>query len=396
MHELTDNTSPNALTDGGQTSVSPEDLTVGKTLKTRHGGLWRITDERSADEGDIPARSIKLRALDAPNAETGHTEWDAAEEYASTIVDAYEYRDSNEVRHSDDEVRRYSADGHLYAYREGDKHVVVSRGNEPQKQWIKRVPAERHAVLASEHLWTIPDNFQHRVSIKGSGKSRYAIYHIPETDVDVLVTVPHKNHLVKAWYKVKRVGNLTVTYDDEIDWDELEDTIGITRDIEEVSEDVVEALERLHRRRQSFEREFAESVDMYAEEALFERAHEPVSVQEWTTDPWDDIFHVDDLVQDFLDLDDETLDSVLRELSEANIIPNYPIVRVDVEEDEGVPDGYEIRALVEAGASGAETIDYLITEHFDIMTQKNWSDIRRKGASAISKNVTGAKAELGE
>jgi len=305
-------------------------------------------------------------------------------------------RDSNEVRHSDDEVRRYSADGHLYAYREGDEHVVVSRGNEPRTRWTKRVPAERDAVLAGEHLWTVPENWEHRVNIKGAAEARYAVYHIPETDVDVLVTVPNKNHLVDAWYGIKRVGTLTVTYDDEIAWDELETLIENARDVEAVSDDAVEALESLNRRRRTFEREFAEGVDMYAEEALFERAHEPVSVKEWTTDPWGDIFHVDDLVQDFLDLDNETRDEVLKNLEARNVIPHYPAVRVDVEEVEGVPDGYDIRALVEAGASGAETIDYLITEHYDLMTQTDWADVRGKGSSAISKNVSGAKSELSD
>lgn len=305
-------------------------------------------------------------------------------------------RDSNEVRHSDDEVRRYSADGHLYAYREGDEHVVVSRGNGPRTQWTERVPAERDTVLTGEHLWTVPSNWEHRVNIKGSAEARYAVYHIPETGVDVLITVPNKNTLLDAWYGVERVGTLNVSYDDEIAWDELESTIETARDVEEVSDDVVEALETLYRRRRRFERKFAESVDMYAEEALFEHAYEPVSVQKWTTDPWKHGFYIDDLVQDFLNLDNETGDAVLRQLSEANVIPNHPAVRVDVNEGEGVPDGYDIRALVEAGASGSETIDYLITEHYDLMTQTDWSAVRGRGSSAISKNVTGAKRKLSD
>lgn len=305
-------------------------------------------------------------------------------------------RGYSEVERSRDKVRSYSADGRLYAYREDDEHVVVSRGNEPRTRWTKRVPAERDAVLAGEHLWTVPDNWKQRVNIKGAAEARYAVYHIPETGVDVLVTVPNKDRLVDAWYRVKRVGSLSVKYDDEIAWDELEKTIETVRDTEEVGTDVEEALETLHRRRRRFERKFAEVVDMYAEEALFERAHDPVSVQEWTADPWRDIFRVDDVVQDFLELDNETRDAVLRELSEPNVIPNYPTVRVDVEDGDGVPDGYDIRALVEAGSSGAETIDYLITEHYDLMTQTDWAAIRGKGSSAISKNVSGAKTELSD
>lgn len=358
-------------------------------------------DEFDSEHGLAVHQGIKHsddEETESNTEESTMTESNTGDTNAKAMADGgtEQIRDSNEVRHSDDEVRRYSADGHLYAYREGDEHVVVSRGNEPRTRWTKRVPAERNAVLAGEHLWTVPENWEHRVNIKGAAEARYAVYHIPETDVDVLVTVPNKNHLVDAWYGVKRVGTLTVTYDDEIAWDELETLIENARDVEEVSDDAVEALETLNRRRRSFEREFAEGVDMYAEEALFERAHEPVSVKEWTTDPWGDIFHVDDLVQDFLDLDNETRDEVLENLEARSVIPHYPTVRVDVEEGEGVPDGYDIRALVEAGASGAETIDYLITEHYDLMTQTDWAEVRGKGSSAISKNVSGAKKEMSD
>jgi hypothetical protein len=306
-------------------------------------------------------------------------------------------RDAHEVQYSNDEVRRYSADGYLYAYRDGDEHVVVSRGNARKTRWIKRVPAERTAVLAGEHLWTIPDNWQRRVTIKGAARAHHAIYSIPETDVDVLLSIPNKTHLVDAWYSVERVGTLSVTFDDnEIDWDKLETTIDTIRDLEEVSDDVVEALETLHRRRQRFGRRFAEEVDMYAEEALFTRTDEPVPVQQWTAEPWGDIFDVDDLVQDSLDLDRETRDAVLDTLTEANILPKYPTVRVDIEEGEGVQKWYDLRALVEAGASSPEIIDYLITEHYDLVTQTEWADIRGKAPSTVRNHVSSAKAKLSD
>lgn len=285
-------------------------------------------------------------------------------------------RDSDEVRSCNDEVRYHSADGHLYAYRENDEHVVVSRGREPRDRWTKRVPAERDAVLAGEHLWTIPENWQHRLNIKGAGHARYAVYRIPETGVDVLVTVPSKTQLVDAWYSIKRVGTLNVTYDGGIAWDKLDTTIETLRDIEEVSDDVVEALERLHQRRRSFERKFTERVNKHGKEALMGHDHGPVTVDQWTADPWKERFQVDDIVQDFLDLNNLTRGAVVRELYRDNILPHYPTVRVDVEEDEGIPDGYDIHALVEAGASDAEIIDYLVTEYCDLMTQADWAEIR--------------------
>lgn len=317
---------------------------------------------------------------------------------AKTIADGgtSEIRDSNEVRASDDEVRRYSADGHLYAYREDGDHVIVSRGDEPQTRWTKRTPAERTAVLTGEHLWTVPDNWEHRVNIETAAEARYAVYHIPETEVDVLITVPNKNYLVDAWYGVKKVGRLTVSYDDEIQWGALELLIENSRSVDEANDSTVEALEELHDHRHKFEQKFAEGVNMYAEEALFEQAYEPVSVKEWTASPWGDIFHVDDLVQDFLELDDKQLDRVLENLKARNVVPHYPTVRVDIEEGRDIPKSYDIRALIESGASGAETVDYLITEQYDEMTQTEWAQVRGTSSSAISKNVSDARRELSE
>jgi len=302
-------------------------------------------------------------------------------------------RDSREVRNSDNAVRHYSADGHLYAYREDGEHVVVSRGKEPATRWTKRVAAERTAVVAGQQLWTIPDNWDHRLNINGAAESRYAVYNIPETGVDVLVTVPNKNHLVDAWYGVKRVGSLEVSYNDEIAWGELEKIIENAQDIEQVSDDTVEALETLNRRQRSFERKFAEAVDMYAEEALFERRHEPVSVQEWAAEPWGDTFKFDDLVQDLLEVGNETRDEVLKNLEARNVIPHYPTVRVDVDEGTGLPEQYHIRALIQAGASPPEAIDYVMTE-INGLSQTEWADERGKAQPSVSKNVSKGEQHL--
>lgn len=423
----TGDTTATAMTDGGTDTEPVEDVLDGgineiivRTLS--HG--YRFTKGGSDDvthvycgtvenEREIPIGEVPSNVFDAledaghtPNRETtphpagrdisladSDTDNDGGSE---PIADGgtETIRNAREVRDSDEEVRYYSAGGTLYAYRDDGEHVVVSRGNEPRTSWTKRVPAEREAVIEGDHLWTIPDNWTHRVKITGAGEARYAIYHIPETGVDVLVTVPHKNHLEDAWYGVKRVGELTVTYDDEIDWNGLADCIETVRDLGAVSEAVVDALETLHRRRTSFESAFEEGVDMHAEEALFARAREPVSLDGWTTSPWGDIFSVRPVVHDFLDVDGETLDGVVRELSEQNIVPAYPTVRVDVAEREDLPEGYDIRALAEAGASGAGITDYLITKYYDLMTQSEWSEVRNTTRSGISKNVSGAKDAL--
>ncbi|WIV67367.1 hypothetical protein [Natrialbaceae archaeon AArc-T1-2] len=327
---------------------------------------------------------------------SGTTESNTANTCTETMTDGgtETIRSRTEVKMHNDDVRYYSADGHLYAYREGDEHIVVSRGREPRDRWTKRVPAERDAVLTGEHLWTIPDNWQHRVKITFETGSGYAVYHIPETGVDVLVSVPSYTQLVDAWYSVKRVGTLSVTYDDEFAWDKLEDIIETVREREQVDGDVVDALERLHRRRRSVEKHFVASVNMYAKQALLCRDHEPITVRQWTADPWIDIFHAGDSLEEVLDLDNETKDAVVRHISDRGIIPLYPTVRVDVESDEGIPDGYEIRAMSEIGAPPAEVVDYLITEYYDLMSQDAWAGIRDTEEDMILKNVGDVKKKL--
>ena len=321
---------------------------------------------------------------------TGNTNTEAVTDGGTDVV-----REYNEVRTSNDAVRNYSADGRLYAYREGDEHIVVSHGREPQDRWTKCVPAERDAVLTGEHLWTIPENWRHRLIINGAGHSRYAVYSIPETNVDVLVSVPNKTRLVDAWYGIKRVGTFNVTFDDAILWDELEATIETVRDTGEVSDEAVGALETLYSHHRRFERKYVEKVNTYAEDAVMLGRGTP-TVQQWTSTPWVEVFDVDRLVQRILDVDKETCDTVIDVLFEDDILPRYPTVRVDVEEDESTPDGYELRALCEAGASPAASVDYLITEYYDLMSQDAWAEIRGAEEEKINEKVGNAAKKLSE
>lgn len=302
-------------------------------------------------------------------------------------------RDLAEVTYNGDDVRRYSADGVLYAYRDGDDHVIVSRGNVNRTWWTMRYPAERDAVIAGERLWTIPENWNHRLKIKSDGERRYAIYHIPETGVDVLVTVPTETDLADARYGIERVGTLTVTYEGSVTWDELESTIEALRDRNWDTDEIVDALETLNGHRRSFEQEFAEAVDMHAENALLGRDH-PVTIQQWTPDLWVEVFPVADIVQDFVELDDKTAESVVYTLREGDVLPYYPTVRVDVEEDEGIPDGYEVYALGETGASNAAILDYLATEYYDLMSWTAWAELRGKEVDPTITNVQSVETSI--
>lgn len=69
---------------------------------------------------------------------------------------------------------------------------------------------------------------------------------------------------------------------------------------------------------------------------------------------------------------------------------------MSIEEGEDVQKWYDLRALVEASALSPELIDYLITEHYDLMTQAEWADIRGVDSSAVRNHVSGAKTKLSD
>lgn len=332
--------------------------------------------------------------------EDEETETTTADQNTSQAIVAdggEEIRDAREVRHSDDEVRHYSADGTLYAYREDGEHVVVSQGKEPATKWTKRVPARRTAVAPGEQLWTIPDNWQHYCNIRDTDVSTYAVYHIPGPDVEVLVSAPTKTHLVDAWYGVKRVGELTATYDDEIDWDELREFVDEFEDRDEVDEEVLDALRSLYRRSTSVENDFEQAVNEFALESL-ERTYglddHANTLEDWTVDPWGEhAFQSDDIVRDHLTHHGDVDDEVLEELSRLSVIPRYPRVRVDVESGVGLPKGYHMRALTQAGMTPPEALDYRMVEQLE-MSQSEWARERGIAQPSVSSNVTQAKRKL--
>lgn len=248
-------------------------------------------------------------------------------------------RDIREIKHSSDEVRYFSADGALAAYRDGDEHVIVSNGQEPRDKWTKRVPAERETVEKHERLWTIPSNWNARAVINAGGMAKYRIYSIPETGFDVLVLTPHKCRLVDAYYSVSKIGEMTVTYADSVNTDPLNNIIDNSKEIEEVPDIEVNKLKKFKQNCDEFERKLESVVNEFAKQAIFgdRFVHEPVGFDGWTTDPWKDTFEIEYIMGDVIDVDvpenRELCSKIIRTLQyESDVIPAYPKVEIDVEE----------------------------------------------------------------
>lgn len=242
-------------------------------------------------------------------------------------------RKRKEIQHTDAEVRTYAADGTLYAYREGDDHVVVSRGNEPGDWWEKRVPATRTDVAEGDTIWTIPDNWSLNIKITGPAETEYAIYTIPETGDDILVSVPNKCHLVDAWYLVKTVGELRFEFDGTLNRSRVSDRIAEFEARDDISEALIEGLRAVDQQWETFEREYLDEFHMWAGEAVWQVMPEDENyrLDGWSIDPWSDIFGVTGIITNALDVDDDIAAEVSEVLLESGAIEPYPDVRVAVD-----------------------------------------------------------------
>lgn len=316
-----------------------------------------------------------------------------------------EVRPAREARHSDDLVREYSADGSLYAYREGDEHVVVSRGRDYGDKWTKRVPATREGVVTGEKLWTLPDNWEHTVTVAGE-MINYAYYRIPESGVDVKVSVPKNDHIVDCWYGVKAIGTFEIGYADENDdafdhdaltniaeWEERYDSFP-----HKVSEEAQQLLERLADPDSAamwrLKREYRASVNEFAPEhirEMWDDVRRP-GVSDYVFDPWDVQWELPPVIVEAFDVSFEVAREVAGALGEYSAILSYPKVRIGITETT-LGDGYYIRALIEAGCSPPQATDYLMCELED-ETQSAWAEVRGKTQGTISGNITAAKRAL--
>ena len=67
--------------------VDAADLQVGVRYRTEDRGVWEVVDEDILDAGKPSVRSLRIKAIDAPHAQTGDIESDAAEYQAEAAVE---------------------------------------------------------------------------------------------------------------------------------------------------------------------------------------------------------------------------------------------------------------------------------------------------------------------
>jgi len=298
-----------------------------------------------------------------------------------------------DVQFSDDRVRHYSADGYLYAYREGNEHVVVSRGRDRGDNWTKRVPAERRRVVPGQKLWTVPDNWEHRATSKRDTIA-YGLYRIPETGHWVKLSHSTNDHLVDCWYQVKAVGDLDVSPVGDLGSRHEVRTLASEFTVEEDAE----ALRDVADNWAAVEEDLRETVEWVATEGLDELGGGDQQVpvdSDWQVEFHQDrVFRPGEALKREMDLSEYEipLSVILDELREAGLLPSYYAFELSLDSS-AVGMEYYTRALEEAGCSSPETLDYYWVEIAG-MTQTQRADERSVDQSTVSGNVSKAKGKL--
>ena len=304
-----------------------------------------------------------------------------------------EIRSSDDVRSSDAEVRRYGDDT-LYAYRDGDEHVVVYQGEE---SWTKRVPAQRSATIPEERLWTVPDNWSPKLEIEGDDGRDYAVYWIPDPEIHVLLSVPVSVDADEAWYGVESVGKLRLTLDDTLDQYELSAALSDIESEGDYDEGVVEALRRTERQWLIFKRDYRSHFDERAPEAFWDaiEGNGTPRIDGWTVDPWDGSFDVTHLLEEALDIDEGISTAVAELLVDVGAIPDAPAVEVTVDEDVTFPDCFDLQGLIEAGCSPAAAVDYAMVVRSE-GSLRGWAETRNVDPDTVGDSVREARQQLQE
>jgi hypothetical protein len=311
-----------------------------------------------------------------------------------TVQTPDDVRDLEELRHSRDLVRKYSADGTLFAYADGDEHVVVCRGKEPGMTWTRRIDATVERPVAGQKRWTIPGNWERRIHSSRDDHAR-AIYYVPETDTHVKVDLPTNNYLVDAWYRVISVGDLTVDHVGSVgsayEVRQLAREYDDEYDIPEADEDVA-ALRAVEDQWDAVETEAEMAIEWVRDEWLPEAwGAVPVEVdRNWQRSLPEMYFRP----MEALNLSEfDTPDEIIRgELREAGLLPARYEVRVGL--DSSTTDmEYTTRGLIEAGATNAAAVDYYMVKIVG-MSQTEWAAERGVSQSTVSESVAQAVKAL--
>lgn len=231
-------------------------------------------------------------------------------------------------------------------------------------EWMIRVPKTRQAVLPDERFWTIPDNWEKRLTVASPYRSEEVLYSIPESGVFVMVEPLAQKLSRKAGYRVKSVGDLDITCRPP-NYDRLETALGkYGVDIEVVNE-IDQLIERWSEFDVKYLTRLMEDGRQYVMSAVTIR--ETLTVDSWYFDPWagEREQKLSEIISSVCDVDDDVSELLAGFLAETGVAMQSAVLTVN--EDTRLPPGYRVQAAVERGCAPGDAVDEL-TERFDATT----------------------------
>lgn len=310
-----------------------------------------------------------------------------------------EVRPFRDVQHTDALIREYRPvpGQRLYAYRDDGDHIVVSKGDEPNEQWVRRFPATLERPIESQRRWTIPDNWQ--LFAKSTRDTiAYGMYYIPEIKQYALVSIPTNDHVIDAWYQINAVGELTCDPVGELgDEDDAWDVWSTHADDNGDEDDVVRALARIAENWDVLETELEFSLEIVCDEQFpnpgeYEHVH---ADEEWViTLPYYYVRFQEALERDVdvSGVDDRAVEVAFDELRSAGLLPRTDAVTLTIDPVSQDTE-HVIRGLIEAGASPPVALDAAMIRSLGF-TQTEWAGVRGVDQSTVSENVRKAREVL--
>jgi hypothetical protein len=312
-------------------------------------------------------------------------------------------------------IRQYSpATENLWAYRvddNPDEHIVVIDDGERYHKHVKRVPAERTAVVPGEKLWTIPENWEKVMHITRD-KIGYGLWRIPETNTWVKASIPTNDHVCDAWHRVSRVGDLDAEPPTEVAAyyeaksvldgrvKKAEEEWGLDEEQLEIERKAVNAVKENW---QAFREDVEYGIsELVSDPPGIDQQHSAAMGDDWEYKSQDKIYRFVQAIKLEADIDFEewkngirdSIREIKRELFDKGLLPSeYRATFVIDESDIGGE--FYLTGLCEAGCSPAEALDYYQVEIVG-HTQQEWADKRDVGQPTVSESVSEAKDELGK
>ncbi|MFC6720317.1 hypothetical protein ACFQHN_22580 [Natrialbaceae archaeon GCM10025896] len=272
---------------------------------------------------------------------------------------------------------------------------MLTLDSESSGEWMTRVPAERRAVLQEQRLWRVPDNWERFARVANEHGPDELLFYIPESGVYLVLLDLEHGGAARAGYRVETLGQLVVKT-------ELPDKSALTEllrriensDDDDIATAVIDALQLLSKRWDHFESSYRMYYDKWSDERAWNafKYHDDVIFESWSIEPWDNRQTVGHFIDEVCQSTPDVSRSVNDLLMEAGVVSPSPTVTISLQ-DRRFPIGYRVQALVEAGCSPGEAVDYLI-ERFEDNIRASWESIREADESTTRENVRAARDAL--